>query len=276
MFERGLLISPPIEISGSSLYVKSSNFDAQEMRSNLLFWDKLDWPDQRIIGFGSNPDVEYLMNEGVLQRTRVDFHGGGDMVQLFRMAHMTAFRALNEVEPGRWSFASGENSISLPEEDVDDNRGVLVRLHQAIPVPNSDVPYADVLEFRERRRPELVALRHHLEDVYQKIISSGDEKLAMNTEIERLQLAIRDHIKVSEESRMRLRLSSLTANLNILPIAMGVISSSALGLPILGEVLTGLSSSISIDSGIGLKRNAVSSTPFRYISSYNKELFITP
>ena len=46
---RGLVVSPPIEIQGSNLFVKSSSLDPQELRFALLFWDRLVWPSSRNI-----------------------------------------------------------------------------------------------------------------------------------------------------------------------------------------------------------------------------------
>ena len=37
----GLVVSPPIEIQGISLLIKSSNLDPQELRSSILLWDSL-------------------------------------------------------------------------------------------------------------------------------------------------------------------------------------------------------------------------------------------
>ncbi len=48
---RGLVVSPPIEIDGTSLHVKSSNLDPQELRFALLFWDQLVWPSSRAVHF---------------------------------------------------------------------------------------------------------------------------------------------------------------------------------------------------------------------------------
>jgi hypothetical protein len=39
--ERALVVSPRIEVAGSRLTIKTSNFDPQELRFALLFWDKL-------------------------------------------------------------------------------------------------------------------------------------------------------------------------------------------------------------------------------------------
>ncbi|MGX9147263.1 DUF6236 family protein [Mesorhizobium sp. 128a] len=135
------------------------------MRSNLLFWDRLDFPAQNMIAFGLDADAQFLKSAGVLQRTVVGL-SGGSMGDVLRAAHVGAFRLLDKNEPGQWSIATGERSLSFASNDIDEGRGVLVKLYNAIPVPNKDASLVDILEFREKRRSELLALRHHLESVY--------------------------------------------------------------------------------------------------------------
>lgn len=61
-----------------------------------------------------------------------------------------------------------------------------------LPVPVGDTPLVDILEFKERRRAEIEAFRIHMDDIYQRIISSADIARAKTTEIGRLENAIKD------------------------------------------------------------------------------------
>ena len=163
--ERGLVISCPINISGTSLFLKSSTLDPQELRFALLFWDKLDFPTNNLISIGTDQNAEFLAGEGILTRTRVQVQGGGDMAQGYAGAHVHAYRTLDEREPGVWSLGKGENSVSFSDTDVEHGRGALIGLYKAIPVPDKEVPLQDILEFREKRHAELLALRHHIEAI---------------------------------------------------------------------------------------------------------------
>ncbi len=269
----GLVISVPIEASAGSLFVKSSALDPQELRSNLLLWDKLDWPTNNLMGFHVTPDVEFLIQEGSLTRTRIIVGGGGSLEDSVRAAHVQAYRELDEREPGTWSLATGERSISFLDEELESDRGVLVRLHQAIPVPDKEVPFADVLEFKRKRRDELLALRYHLEQIYQRVISAGDGELALNAEVGALDKAIADHLKTAQEFGLKLRFSDLSASLNLLGAAQVAFATLALGLDLVSALVAGTAASISIDAGVALKRHKAAPTPFRYISSYHREVF---
>lgn len=230
-----------------------------------------------MIEFDLDPDSKFLADSGILQRTSVRVEGAGSVSfeAAFVEAHVGAFRLLDSREPGVWSLATGERSISFLNADLEPARGALVKLHQAIPIPDKQVPLHDILEFRTKRRPELLALRHHLEDVYQRVISAGDGPLALNTEIGRLDGAIADHIKASREVGFPLRLqTSLGASFNLVTFGSALVVGLQADLPLTtASILAAGAASISVSMGVSLKGREATPTPFRYVSSYNRELF---
>jgi hypothetical protein len=271
--ERGLVISNPVEIEGTSARIKSSDLDSQELRFSLLLWDKLNFPTNNLIHMGLTADSQFLLDAGVLSRLRIQVAGSGDMAQGFRFAHVHAFRLLDQREPGVWSLATGERSISFLDDELDIGRGALMRLHKAIPVPDKDVPLQDILEFRSKRRSELLALRHHLEIIYQRIVTAGDGELALNTEVGALEQAIADHIKASKEARFSFRGMSIDASLNVPGGLVAGLAAYSASLSIVTSLLSGVGAAIAFGPGVSLKGHKVSSTPFRYVSSYQDKLF---
>jgi hypothetical protein len=273
--KRGLVVSVPIEVSGDTLDIAGGGLDRQELHFSLLFWDKLDFPTSNMFAIRLDPDSQFLADSGILQRTsvRVEVAGSASIPAWYVAAHVGAFRILDNLEPGVWSLATGERSISFPSGELEPNRGALVKLHQAIPIPDKQVPLQDILEFRTKRRAELLALRHHLEDIYQRVVSAGDVPLALNTELERLDRAITDHIKASRETRFPLRLTDLSASFNFVKFGGVLAAGLEAGLPLAGSLLTAGAAAISISKGASLRGHKATPTPFRYISSYNRELF---
>lgn len=271
--ERGLVISCPIRISGTSLEIKTTALDPQELRFALLFWDKLDFPTNNMISIGLDQQAEFLASEGILTRTRVQVQGGGEMTKIFPLIHTHAYRTLDKQEPGVWSLGAGENSVSFPDTDVEDGRGGLVRLYQAIPVPDKEVPLQDILEFREKRHAELLALRHHIEAIYQRVIAAGDGELSLNTEIGSLEQSIADYIKASQESKMSFRNMSFDASLNIPAGFVAGLAAYSVPLGVVGTLLTGFAAAISFGPGKSLKSHSVTPMPFQYISSYHEKIF---
>lgn len=274
--ERGLVISCPIKIRDGSLEIVTAALDPQELRFSLLFWEKLDFPANNAMHIGLDRDAQFLADEGILNRTQFtpEFTNGAvDLQSLFSQAHTHAFRTLDQKEPGVWSLATGENSISFPPDELETGRGTLVQLHRAIPVPDKDVPLADILEFRSNRRSELLALRYHLDSIYQRILNAGDGELALNSEVNNLQKAILDHTKAAKETGLSFRKMTFSANLNPLPAAIAAYSAMNAHSPLVLPLLAAAASSINIGLGPALKGGKLSDTPFRYVSSYHEQVF---
>jgi hypothetical protein len=297
---RGIVVSNPICIEGDSLLnCIISRLDPQELRSGLLFWDKIDFPSNNLVTFPLNQDEEFLISIDILSRTHINLTGiiadDGSVTPLhitaplnlatgeksmtfmhlpmFRHCHVTAFRALDEREPGVWSLATGERSISFLDDELDMDRGALVSIHHAIPVPDKDVPLEDILKFKTRRRDELLSLRHHLDGIYQRVLNAGDGPLALNSEISALERAIVDHMKAAKDSGLVFRWSGLDASINVWPgaVTAGVLLSQGLSLP--EALVAGGAAALSVSVGAGLKAGRIQPTPFRYISRYHDELF---
>lgn len=275
--KRGLVVSPPIELSGVSMKFESISLDQQELRSNLLFWDTLDFPSNNLIHIPLGPDEEFLEQEGILKRTHIEMTGSFSGIEPYLRPHLEAYRRLDAKNPGKWSLATGPRSIRFPPSELNVNRGALVRLYGLIPVPDAEVPLVDLLEFRQKRRSELLTLREHLEQIYQRIVSAGDGELALESELNALERAITDHLRASRETRFKWRLADFNASLNLVPGVAAAAASYSMGLPIGSAVLTGiLSSGLSLGPSFSLKNGRPSGTPFQYVTSYHSELFHAP
>ncbi len=272
--KRGLVISPPVEIKDNSLFIRSSGIDPQELRFYLLFWDKLEFPQNNLFHFASTPDVSFLEHEGILTRTVIDTYShSGDFASLFHEMHVKSFKDLDRAEPGVWSLARGENSISFSSEDLEENRGILFKLYSAIPVPDKDVPLQDVLDFRERRKPEQLALRIYLEELYQKVQQDPDVDLSLNTQISNLELALQDHTKASKEANFALRLTDLKIKIDYQEVIKNTAIHYMTGIHLPLAITAGIVGSISIEKGFGFKNRTSAGGPFEYVSSYNADLF---
>jgi hypothetical protein len=271
--ERGLVISVPITADQNQFHV-FARLDEQELRFSLLFWDKLDFPQNNLVMTG-DPNADFLESAGILKKTmvRLPLSGQIKMGEKYLEAHLAAYRSLDEAEPGVWSLGTGKNSVSFPERELEQGRGVLVRLYEAIPVPDKDVPLQDVLEFRTKYRDELLALRYYLEAIYQRILNAGDGELALKSEVESLEKAIVDYLKVAKAVRIPFVNASFEANLNV-PAAIGTgFATYSTGLGIAASLLAGAAAGFGLGPSVALKEHKASQTPFRYISSFHKRVF---
>ncbi len=275
---RGLVVSPPIEIEGSRLHAKSSNLDPQELRFALLFWDRLVWPSSRAIHFASGPDEAFLEEAGVLSRPEYTVYG--DAAQGVARGQIQAFLDLEQSQPGTWALAQGENSFLWREGFADEGKGTLVELHRAIPVPKQDVPLAEILEFRQRRRDELVLLRHHLESLVSEIEGSADKPSALQKRISEVDQACADLLAVGKEWQFPVYLSDFKASFSLCPekflpsVAGGWKLAEPYGLTVASAVaaVAGAASTLEIKGDYGLRSIKRPTSPYRYAFQINGEL----
>ena len=273
MSQRGLIISPPIAIEGNSVTLRHASIDPQELRYALLFWDVLNFPTNNVMRIRSSPDVQFLEGAGVLQRSEIRVDLVGEFGDLLRQAHVGAFKILDTISPGFWTVASGENSINFLGEDLEEGRGALFRLHRALPVPDTEVPLQDILEFRAKRKPELLAVRAYLEAAYQRILKAGDGDLSWNSEIDALDRSIVDLMSVARRVPFRWRWASLTANLNLPHGAFVTAAGVVAGLPLSQAAALGGASALSVQGGPSLRQSERTESPFRYILGYHADVF---
>lgn len=216
--ERGLIISPPMELNlNANQFSARGGFDLQALRADLLFWDKLVFPQT---GFVYNaPEIEYLQRSGILSCPRFPM-SGGELAKSVYGAHVSGFQFLDAREPGAWAVGQGPNSIKLWGDGAGsvEGRGALLKLLSAVPIPDASVALEDVLEFRERRRDEMRALRSQIEEFYLDVVSVEDQGAALLRYSERIDQACVDVLRVGRERNFRMRLSDWTVSIDLFEI----------------------------------------------------------
>lgn len=215
---RGLVVSSPVHIEGDKLTVTSA-IDKQELRFALLFWDRLIWPTSSAVHIESGQDEQFLEHEGILKRPWYEVWGAPANAVV--ESHFRAFEELDAREPGAWSMALGEKTLHLLGGDrLADGGGVTVALHRAIPIPNVDVPLAEILEFKSRRNAELLKLRFHLESIKDELFLAENPQDALSSKIAAIDRSCSDLLKCGSEWQFPMRLSDLDCSLNYNPISL--------------------------------------------------------
>lgn len=280
---RGIVVSTPVVAKRGILRIDTPPLDSQELRYWLLFWDKLNFPLLSGIHIHPGRDGDFLQEVGILRRhpvtdVRIRISGNPDFddpEEQFQHHFLRAFRELDAAERGTWSLATGERSITLDDDELTDGRGVLVRLHHALPVPDRDVPLEDILTFKEKRRDELLGLRCHLEAVYARVMAAPDSPLALNSELTALDRSLSDYLKSTKSGAVKLwRFTSIDAELQLLPGINAAVTAFSSGLPLLQALTTGASAMIGVSAALGLKGlRRESDVPWRYVARYLDEVF---
>lgn len=276
--KRGLVISPPMVVDGTSLNIKHSNIDHSELRFSLLYWDKLVWPSSRIIHFSSNDDERFLEEAGILSRPEYNFNGyAGHSIAA---SQLQAFQDLESAEPGAWGMAMGENSLLINSAHFEAGKGALVELHRAIPIPKSDVPLNEILEFKERRRDELLALRHHLDKLLSEVTAASDVHEALQKQLKEVDSACANLLQVGKGWQFPVHVSNLKASFSISARNVGPWAAggwlmgqkygltAAAAVAVAGAAL----STLEIKGDLGLRSAKRPLSPYRYAFKAHEEL----
>ena len=283
MPKRGIIVSPPTVIEGTSMRIVNSNLDPQELRFSLLFWDRLIWPSSRAIFIESGPDASFLESASILSRP--DYTYNGDMAQGVARGFIQAFEDMNVREPGLWAMSHGERSMILADQNTKKFNGAQVELLHAVPVPNKDVPLAEILEFKQKRGSELVAFRSEIDSLTAHLETSRDQEAELVAAVNRVDASCHDLLKVGGEWQYPVRLSNWKCNLELKPgeVAVGAVgawaAATALGFGLTTTVLSTLTgaaiplrSALKITaepSWVGLKKTS----PYLYVSKFHQEVF---
>lgn len=219
---RGIVVSPEIYISDKNrMVIKNSGIDPIKLRQYLLYWDKIDFPDNNIISFGSSPEVKYLMEVDALQRSEVRLNLSGDMVDLYLKSQMEAFKENNNVEKGSWSIAQPQRKLILDEGSSIQTRSLEIELYDCLPIPSSIVSLEDILIFKQRRNDELLEFRYLMDSLYQDVETSFDIERQFRKTIEQLQSKIVDIHRVMDESKITRLKASISVNLDLNAAVIG-------------------------------------------------------
>lgn len=281
--KRGLVIGPPTEIKGNRILAKTW-IDEQELRSALLFFDKLVWPTNRFIMIEGGADELFLQQAGILSRPDYTYNGEGGAI--VARGYIQAFLDLNESEPGQWAMAHGRDSLILHDYALPTGSGTAIELLRAIPVPERDTPIAEILEFKKKRYDELLNLRTELDNFIADVNASADRASELGEKIKQIDHACSAVLRVCSEWQFPVRLSSIKANVELRPfvtLAGGVAGFEAAQyamLPVSGQIMSGLlgaaavtAPALKVSADLGWRGLKRPSSPFRYVASYHNYLF---
>lgn len=205
--KRGIVISPPFEVLPAGGIRCGGSPSSSDLRKYLLYWDEIDYPDNSHISVGASPDIEFLIEAKIATRTRVQFIGAMPAGEILLAAQETVFEKRDKENPGLWSLAQLSSAPYFA--NTRPTMSVEYELWNMLPVPQNDVHLNDILEFKQKRQDELVALRVYLDEIYQSIISASDIPRAKNSQLEKLELALKEVDKTLTESGIPKGLTSL-------------------------------------------------------------------
>jgi hypothetical protein len=190
------------------------------LRRSILYFDRIELPRT---GHTLPPPyqnmISFLVEHGIVESTFMAMASIYTNCDVIGLCHVKAFIMHESEEPGAWTFApllpAPNWGVHLfPEHSqFPSARGIEFQLLNALPVPAADVPYADILEFKERRRSELLAFRAFLDELYLGVIDSNDIPRAQLAAAVKLEKAIADVRAALDASGIRAVLQALRVDL---------------------------------------------------------------
>lgn len=214
--ERGIIIPPGYEFDKHRDLSYLGTVHPDTLRKYLLYWDKIDIPTSSQIDYRKNQEIRanesFLTNEGVLEHT---FHDNGDSFlprsKITSIENALAIR--NLAQPGQWSIVN--HTSSVPSDEVYENSIVEIKIYDTLPIPSGDTSFQDILNFKDSRRDELLELRHHLDALYQHVLSCPDRHRGLNTILIDLNNSIKKINKVTGTNLFSRVVSCFSIELNV-------------------------------------------------------------
>src|SRR3974377_691985 len=96
--ERGVIISPYFTFDGRTLnFPRLVGIEKEYLRHYMLYWDKIEYPNNNQLHIISPPADQLLIYAGVMQRTNINLRDfSGNIGTAYLLAQSIATRQLNE------------------------------------------------------------------------------------------------------------------------------------------------------------------------------------
>jgi hypothetical protein len=287
MQERGI-IAPISDINFLGPFITmGKDVSPQLVRYFLLYWDKIVLTDTSIIKTELfDDDFKMLENIGILEKITAaidkDYTVGKSMVDIHYKGQAEIASKLMRENPGRWAVHQTGDHLIIPEDMSVELITADFELIRCLPVPKQDISLDAVLEFKNKRHDELLALRSTLDEMYVEISKSSDIPRSKNLQIIKLEKAISDLDKVAKQSWGERILASrkVSLDLNMDSLKNGALTGICVGQyfsSILAGFVSGLSgtlfSSIKFEISVSPQLDFMKGQQIdlSYISSVKKE-----
>ncbi|MBB1322489.1 DUF6236 family protein [Shewanella sp. SR43-8] len=279
--DRGIVVTPYFTFDGHSLHFPGLvGIESTNLKHYLLYWDKVEFPNNNIIHIGDSPEFEFLYNENVLQRTNININGfSGNIGNVYLIAQAEAIRKLNEQDPGKWTLGQNSSRLFVPDSLSKNTSSVEFELYNILPSPGDDVSYEEILNFKVKRKDELAEFRMCMDDIYIDITKSNDIPRSKNVALTKLEKSISNLNVVASESWSSKFLSGFKVDISIPNVIDNSVKGAGLAamssLPItLGAAAGAVASVMKFDFSTAPRVTGTKGlrNDFAYISSVNRDL----
>lgn len=241
----------------------------EKLRYFVLYWDKVILTESSFGRSPLNSEMELLAKAGVLGKcvNHIFISGPTPKMQspakVYIDAMAEAAYQMHDKDPGRWTIHYPD-ALSLSGNKTAEMYTAKIELLNCLPIPRADIPLNELLDFKLRKRDELIGLREALDELYAKIASSNDIPHSKLSEISRLEKAMVDWSKCDDGNIFSRLLSTRTtiADVGLREVAVGAWSGLAVGSQWSTDPIVGLGL-----SALGAASGAASNIRFEFSTS---------
>lgn len=256
--KRGVML-PPIgtvkEKSGTSFSIIGDMPFLNSVPAAVLYWDKVFAP-VAIRGMAPQYDVavDRLVNLGIAESLDLKSENkfSGLDIQPMLSAYAASLAELDSRDSELWSImplmpGKKETLAYQSKPYLPKSHGTIasieVHLRSALPVPDRDVPYEDLLEFKQKRSDQIQRLHSELSQVASRYIGLMDDEKGLGLALNDVEAAVLELQRVYEEKWAMKTVKNLTSAFaleGVLPAGITYLA----GVPIDVAFLTGAGTAI--------------------------------
>jgi len=245
--KRGIIATPGIINRLPKGLQMAGSLSLDEMRYYALYWDNVVIPTNNLVHMGL-PQEEAFISAGAIERPNVAFNGSYEGEQVTNAVLSCQSIVAKELVKDKridWVIQQFNDELIILDDYIEERNTLRIDLASCLPVPTGEINIHDILNFKELRKTELIALHEYLDEVYQQALLFPDQTLASKKAISNLTRAIEDLDKVTQEGFKEYVKHNLSTVFNLYKdkIGEGVIMdltvSALMGSPIVPAVTIG-------------------------------------
>lgn len=245
--KRGIIATPGIINRLPKGLQMNGSISLDEMRYYALYWDKVMIPTNSLVHMGV-PQEEAFISAGAIERPNVAFNGSYEGDQVTNAVLSCQSIVANELVKDKkidWVIQQFADELIILDNYVEERNTLRIDLASCLPVPTGEVNIHDILEFKELRKTEFIALHEYLDEVYEQALLSPDQTLASKKAISNLTKSIEDLDKITQEGFKKYMKHNLSTVFNLYKekigegIIMDITVAAMTGTPIVPAVTLG-------------------------------------
>lgn len=269
---KGILLSPNVKADRfGNIEIVDTAIDELELRRCLLYWDRILNPSSSSVCFGNPTQTDFLVKSGVMECPTIPTNSTNH----YPRALVDYFYSRNQQEPGAWSMSESALHFLRESGDLSGSRGTLFELYAAIPIPDRNASYEDILTFKSKWRDEIVPLQLKLDELYSRVVNSNDPSFELKRALREIESNCIAVIRLGREVGMPLRASNLkfafsgdVSTSDIFASLAGGFGGLSFEMPELGALLgvVGSRLNVGVTSSISSKRAKFRDSPYMFVS----------